>query len=131
MNVFGEIEKSLLHYYLRVLSITEREIHTFCPSGSCRSGSCLMLSPVPTFLSSSLLKVFPLCHPVCTDLLSRNLIVHGSFSLQGLTQPFHFYPFSAGAKCISDWTGYTRWPQPFLCCSHSADLAGYCPPEAL
>lgn len=120
LNVFEEVEKSLLHSYLRVLSITERETHTFCPSGSCRSGSCLMLSPLPTFPLSLLLKVFPLRHPMCPDLFSRNLILHGSFSLQRLTWTFHFYPLFEGVKCISDWTGYTRWSQPFLCCSRSA-----------
>lgn len=105
-------------------SVHHRQRHTFCPSRSCRSGSCLMLSPLPTFPSSLLLKVFPLCHPMCTDLFSWNLILHGSFSLQRLARTFHFDPLSEGTQCISDWTGYTRWSQPFLCCSHSAAWQG-------
>lgn len=57
-------------------------------------------------------------------LIQLNLILHGSFSLQRLARTFHFDPLSEGTQCISDWTGYTRWSQPFLCCSHSAAWQG-------
>lgn len=85
----------------------------------------------PTYLPIIFaLKIFPLCHPVCTDLFSWNLIFHGSFSLQGLMWTFHFYPFPEGVKCIR--TGDATAGGPSLFCAVLTVQPGRIfPPEAL